>query len=125
MKLYKKLMYLLFPPTNQGYQLARDRQRRLIKPPQRYGHHADLVAYALTVASEIDDDEPTSYKDAMNSNEKDKWTAAMQEEMSSLLKNRTWDLVAKPQGQRIIGSNGSLNENKVFLQWRSQDIRLG
>lgn len=35
------------------YQLARDRQRRESRPPSRFGY-ADFIAYALTVAEEVD-----------------------------------------------------------------------
>ena len=42
------------------YQLARDRKRRTIKPPKRYVV-ADMIAYALTAAQELNDDEPRTY----------------------------------------------------------------
>lgn len=55
--------------SRQYYQLARYRQRRQIKPPHKFGY-ADLVSYALIVATEINEDEHLSYKEAMNSKEK-------------------------------------------------------
>ena len=49
----------------QDYCLARDRERRTIKPRERYGH-ADLIAYALIAGKKIEDqEEPQSYDDAL------------------------------------------------------------
>ncbi|KAH9685060.1 hypothetical protein KPL70_013801 [Citrus sinensis] len=53
------------------YHLARDREMRHIKPPQRYGY-TDLIAYALAASHEIDEDEPTSYREALKSSYKSK-----------------------------------------------------
>lgn len=36
------------------YQLVRDRQKRAVKPPEKYGY-ADMISFYLTVASEIDE----------------------------------------------------------------------
>lgn len=89
--------------NEQSYHLARDRQRRTIKPPVKYGY-ADLVSYAFSVASEINEDEPLNYKEAINSRCKDLWQQAMQEEINSLHSNNTWELVAKPHNKKIVGS---------------------
>ena len=43
------------PPPPQ-YSIAKDRPKRIIRPPQRYAE-TDLVAYALSVADEIDSNE--------------------------------------------------------------------
>lgn len=85
-----------------GYRLARDRQRRVIKPPARFGH-SDMVSYALSIAEELEYQEPRDYREAINSPEKEKWIAAMQEEIDSLLKNGTWVLVDKPRLQKLVG----------------------
>lgn len=85
-----------------SYNLARDRQRRQIKPPEKYGQ-ADLAWYALNTAEKLDHKEPSSFKEVQDSKEKAKWFEAMDEEMNSLRKNNTWELVNKPKGQRILG----------------------
>ena len=78
--------------------MARDREKRTIKPPKRYGH-ADLIAYALIVGNEIEDrDEPQSYDEAISSKDNSKWIEAMEEEMGSLEKNQTWTRVDCPKG---------------------------
>lgn len=84
------------------YMLARDRQRRQIKLPRRYAQ-ADIVAFALNIASVIDDYEPGIFKEAVNSSSSRYWKAAMNEEMNSLMKNNTWELVPRSKGKKIIG----------------------
>lgn len=50
------------------YQLVRDRSKRTIEAPQRFGY-ADMVSYAFVVASSMEYDECTSVKEAMRSKE--------------------------------------------------------
>ncbi|KAH9705555.1 hypothetical protein KPL70_011923 [Citrus sinensis] len=90
------------PTQLRDYHLARDRERRQIRPPQRYGY-ANLIAYALAASHEIDEDEPTSYREAMKSSYKSEWQRAMDDEIDSLYKNNTWELVKKPEKRRIVG----------------------
>lgn len=54
------------------YQLARDRIRRQINPPVRYGY-ADLICYALNAAEELQDSEPKNFREALESNENKDW----------------------------------------------------
>lgn len=49
----------------QSYQLTRDRIRRTIRPPDKYGY-ADLTAFALATASEVTHFELESYTQASN-----------------------------------------------------------
>lgn len=90
------------PKNLDKYQLARDRQRRTINVPQRLGY-ADLITYAFLVAKEINEIEPLDYEQAISCKNKDKWITAMEEEMHSLKKNKTWTLVDKPINQRLVG----------------------
>lgn len=46
--------------------MIRDRQRRVIKPPQRYGQ-ADLVTFAFTVNEKLIYLEPRNYKETLDS----------------------------------------------------------
>ncbi|KAH9682681.1 hypothetical protein KPL71_027445 [Citrus sinensis] len=86
----------------QDYQLARDRQKRVIKTPKRFAY-ADLIAYALTAAHELDNDEPKTYREAVSGKDADKWIKAMKDEMESLHKNNTWKLVKRPENKRVVG----------------------
>ncbi|KAH9750404.1 hypothetical protein KPL71_013868 [Citrus sinensis] len=85
-----------------NYQLARDRERRVVKMPKRYGI-ADLISFALMVADEMTGEEPENFKQAMNSRDNGKWLSAMEDEMISLKKNNTWVLVQRPAGKRLVG----------------------
>ncbi|KAG8502990.1 hypothetical protein CXB51_000989 [Gossypium anomalum] len=84
------------------YPISKNRTRREIKPPKKYAE-ADLVAYALNVAEDIDvNQEPSNYSEAVSCEESEKWMFAMQEELESLHKNRTWDLVKLPKGKKVV-----------------------
>ncbi|KAH9763957.1 hypothetical protein KPL70_001353 [Citrus sinensis] len=86
----------------EDYQLVRDREKRVIRPPRRYAY-ADLIAFALTVAHEIATNEPRPYSEAINSDKAEEWIKAMDEEMMSLKKNHTWNLIERPANKRIVG----------------------
>ncbi|KAG8477637.1 hypothetical protein CXB51_031043 [Gossypium anomalum] len=69
---------------------------------QKYAE-ADLVTYALNVAEDIDaNQEPSNYSEAVSCEDSEKWMFAMQEEMESLHKNRTWDLVKLSKGKKAV-----------------------
>ena len=90
------------PLASPQYSIAKDRPRRDIRPPQRYAE-ADLVAYALNVAEGIDSsEEPSTYAEAVSCDDSGKWMIAMQEEMESLYKNGTWDLVKLPKDKKAV-----------------------
>ncbi|KAL1556436.1 Retrovirus-related Pol polyprotein from transposon TNT 1-94 [Salvia divinorum] len=93
-------------PEARQTSIAIDRARRTgVKPPLRYGFE-DMMAYALQVANEVEDEpsteEPSTYKEAVSGRERAKWLAAMGEEMESLWKNLTWELVKRPKGRKIV-----------------------
>ncbi|KAG9453140.1 hypothetical protein H6P81_006044 [Aristolochia fimbriata] len=85
-----------------SYCIAKDRPRREIKKPRRYDE-ANLIAYALSVPETMDEAEPFSYTEAIQSENSDKWLVAMSEEMGSLHKNQTWKLVKPPFGKKVVG----------------------
>ena len=62
--------------------LARDRIRREIKQPKRYGY-VDLIAFAVVAASEVLEEDPKTVKVVLASKEKEKWLSAMNEEIKS------------------------------------------
>ncbi|GAU10233.1 hypothetical protein TSUD_417410 [Trifolium subterraneum] len=97
--------------STSGYQLARDRERRDIRPPNRYGY-ADLICYALNEAEEVQDSEPKNFRKASESIEGKDWLKAMNEEMLSLEKNQTWKLVPLPKNKRVVGSKWVFNKKE-------------
>ncbi|KAL0367227.1 UNVERIFIED_CONTAM: Retrovirus-related Pol polyprotein from transposon TNT 1-94 [Sesamum radiatum] len=46
--------------------------------------------------------EPSSYEEALGSSKSDKWKIAMEEEINSVMKNKTWTLVPKPKDTSIV-----------------------
>jgi len=75
------------------YQLARDRERRSRRLPQRPEDFD--VAYANY--QELPNNEPNTYEEAIRSKYSKEWEEAMKEQISSLSKNQTWELVPKPK----------------------------
>ena len=70
----------------QQYSIVRDREMRIIKPPQKYGE-VDLVAYALSVTDNIESsEEPSTYEKAVSWSNSSKWMIVMQKEIGSLHK---------------------------------------
>jgi hypothetical protein len=47
-------------------------------------------------------DEPLTYAEAMQSCDRVRWQAAMNDKMTSLLQNSTWELVDKPDERAVI-----------------------
>jgi len=83
------------------YSIERGRSRREIKRPRRCSQ-ADLVVCALTVAEETNEGrEPQTYSEAVSCPNSSKRLGAMHEEIKSLHKNATWELVRLPKGQKL------------------------
>jgi hypothetical protein len=87
--------------TQQPSSIATDRPQRQRRAPVRYGFE-DMLAYALHTAEEVEFCEPANFKEAVNSKHADEWSGAMSEEMESLHKNRTWELVKPPSNRKIV-----------------------
>ena len=51
----------------------------------------------------MDQDEPTTYHEAMMSPDSEKWLQAMKSEMQSMYNNQVWNLVDPPEGAKVIG----------------------
>lgn len=70
-------------------------------------------------------DDPGNYKEAVMSPESDSWKSAMDQEMDSLMKNKTWTLVPRKPEMNVIGSkwvyckkfksDGTINKFKARL----------
>ncbi|KAH9668970.1 hypothetical protein KPL70_021600 [Citrus sinensis] len=85
------------------YQLVKDMERIAIKMLRKYGI-TYLISYALTVADEVNSRDPLSHREAMCCEDKLKWYATMQDEITSLKKNNTWILVEKPPNKKLVSS---------------------
>lgn len=80
---------------------TRERRQPERYTPNKYSHSMLNVncAYALLV----DTDEPRTVKEATDMPDSDSWLEAMNDEMSSLDKNGTWDLVPLPKDRKPVG----------------------
>lgn len=87
--------------------LASTRSRRGYKPVQRYGSDEPLKHYGqvnlLEYALSVEDDDPVTFKQAIKDSDRERWLVAMEEEMESLYKNKTWEVVSLPEGKTAIG----------------------
>ncbi|XP_035713879.1 uncharacterized protein LOC118438167 [Folsomia candida] len=85
---------VVLPETSKKSGTTRNlRDRAKIKKPDRYQAHA---IYA--------DKEPSTYKEAVESKEKEEWIKAMQDEIESHKKNGTWKYVKRPANARLLDS---------------------
>lgn len=73
-----------------NYRVARSYNRKM-------DNSSHFAAFAHLVH-----DEPTSLKEAVESDEKDQWMQAMNEEMSALEENGTWILEPRISGQNVV-----------------------
>ena len=70
-------------------------------------HFSDLDTGHTSNLDDVDSphtvyEEPTNVEEALQSQHADHWITAMKDEMHSLTKNKTWDLVKKPTDRKII-----------------------
>ncbi|KAH9688516.1 hypothetical protein KPL70_015148 [Citrus sinensis] len=77
-----------------------------------------MVAYALPI---VDDDIPSTYSEVVSNPESIQWKKAMNEEMQSLQKNETWELVTLPQEKKAIGCKWVYAKKERFP--RKNEIR--
>ena len=104
--------------------IALCRSKRSCLPPNCLIEKCNLIHYALSCAEQVKDaSEPATYIEAIDSVDKDKWISAMQEEMQSLEKNGTWEIVSLPKQKKPVAANGSSKERRVYLLVSLQDLR--
>ena len=72
------------------------RSSRQRKPVDYYGYEKERVN--LTIHQD-----PTSFKEAMSSPEKDQWNRVMERKMESLNTNKVWTLTTLPPGKEAVG----------------------
>ena len=83
--------------------IALRRSKRSCGPPNRLIEECNLIHYALSCAEQVEDaSEPATYSEAIDSVDKEKWISAMQEEMQSLEKNGTWEIVRLPEKRKPV-----------------------
>ena len=73
------------------------RSIRDINFQNKYGDFVTSVAFISN------EGEPGNYQEALKVSYSDKWKLAMKEEMDSLAKNKTWDLVDLLESRKVVG----------------------
>ena len=84
------------------------RSERVIRRPSRYL----LYGESFEAVSTEEDEDPTTYKEAVEDIDADQWKSAMDLEMKSMYTNTVWDLVDLPNGVNLLGANGSTKERE-------------
>ena len=94
------------------------RPKRVRRAPSFYG---EWVNTAIT--------EPSSVKEALTGEEKEKWREAMEVEMESIKRNNVWELVELPKGRSSVGSKWvfkkKVNEEGVVKRYKARIVAQG
>jgi hypothetical protein len=70
---------------------------RIKNPSTRYDNYVSSVALVSI------DGEPSCFQEAIKVSESAQWKNVMKEEMDSLERNKTWDLVELPKDGKVVG----------------------
>ncbi|TXG60466.1 hypothetical protein EZV62_015039 [Acer yangbiense] len=107
---------------NQQYSIATGREKKQIRSPKRCGY-ADLVSFAFNVVETMEIEEPSTYREAVSGTESSQWAIAMNEEIESLHKNQTWELVKLPNCQKIIGCKWLLKKKEGISRVKATRLK--
>nr|GFA42512.1 retrotransposon protein, putative, Ty1-copia subclass [Tanacetum cinerariifolium] len=102
-------------PDLTDYQLTRVREPRTRTKPLRFQDESIMAAYVFAAAEEDDTLEPLTYQEEIACEDGSKWKAAMEEEMDSLRKNKTWELVDHPARKKLFRYIDFLEDQSVFV----------
>ena len=96
-------------------------RRNAGKLPNKY---TDYEVYTIN-----QNPEPRSYKEAIQSLEKEQWIEAMNEEIKCLNDNNTWDLADLPESRHAVGSKWvfkrKLDENNQVVSYKARLVAQG
>jgi hypothetical protein len=109
----------------QTQSLTEGQTRRQIVQPVRLIEECN-VPFTLSVFEEVDSaHEPLNYSEAIFSTDSKKWMGAMHEEMESLEKNDTCDVVCLPLKKKTVKCKWIFKRKKVWLQMSLHGIKQG
>ena len=78
--------------------MQRKSSNRIVKPIERFGNPVAHCIYVNYVNANV----PSTFEEAINSEETKNWQKVMDSEIDSLKKNRTWISVDKPKDKKVI-----------------------
>ena len=70
-------------------------------PFARIPTHEPIIML-LSQATDIDEEEPKTFAQAMNGVDSGEWKAAMEDEYQSLIENHTWKVVDNPSDRTVL-----------------------
>ncbi|KAH9701426.1 hypothetical protein KPL71_024990 [Citrus sinensis] len=88
------------PVESESSEVHRSTRER--RPPTWHSEYVTEINVAYCLLTE--DEEPSTFHEALNSSDVALWMTAMQEEIKALHKNKTWELVPLPHGRKAIGN---------------------
>jgi hypothetical protein len=86
--------------------LRRSQRTRRSAIPDDYEVYTteDTKSDEIYMSEDIDaEGDPTTYEEAMRSENSSKWVSAMEDELESMRMNKVWDLEVIPQGAKTVG----------------------
>ena len=109
-----------YEPGTAGLQFAESEGEEFFKTiDEQYQTHVEAFINNIGV------DEPTTYREAQNSNDWDQWKKAMDDEMNSLQEKKVIEIVDRPENRKVISckwvyrikrdSKGNINRYKARL----------
>jgi len=115
------------------------RSHRTIRPINRLGipdlrdydidDQAEIANVAVSIPGGADLIEPTSYRQAMQHVDSDKWKMAMNEEIASIEYYKVYDLVRRPSDTNVINSRWVYklkhDANNVPVRWKGRVVCKG
>nr|GFB93097.1 hypothetical protein [Tanacetum cinerariifolium] len=100
-----------------------DREPRTRTKPLRFRDESNMAAYAFAATEEEDTHELLTYQEVVACEDGSKWKTAMKEEIDSLRKNKTWELikegiegVQKPRYKARLVARGFTQRAEVMHQ---------
>jgi hypothetical protein len=83
--------------------ITQRKTKRKVAPPKRLIEECNLSYYALSCVEHVENvHEPATYKKVIRCGDSKNWISAMHEEMQSLEKNSTWEVVPLPKKKKTI-----------------------
>jgi len=83
--------------------IAQHKSKRSCGPPKCLIEECNLSYYALSCAEQVENcHEPATYTEAVCCSDRENWISALHEEMQSLGKNSTWEVMPLPEKKKTI-----------------------
>ncbi|KAL8116619.1 hypothetical protein AgCh_022965 [Apium graveolens] len=102
-------------------------QTQVVRRSGRFRHEPERYGFLMTQCGDlmlIDEDEPLTYQDAMNSPDSKRWFEALKSEIDSMYENQVWTLVDPPEGVKPIGCKWVFKKKKG-MDGNVRPIKLG